>query len=121
MLEIITAKRLDSLSTEKQREFEGLLPLLVKKLIIHSCTTIDSIRMPHGEDIWAPGFDGFIHCAEQTTYVPSGYSVWEFGTSKNAVKKANGDYDKRSLHSLGVSKKETSFYLVSTKVWAFQK
>ena len=52
MMEIITAKKLDSLSTEKQREFEGLLPLLVKKLILHSCTAIDSIRMPHGEDIF---------------------------------------------------------------------
>lgn len=121
MMEIITAKKLDSLSTEKQREFEGLLPLLVKKLIFNSCTAIDSIRMPHGEDIWATGFDGFVHCAEQTTYVPSGYSVWEFGTSKNAVQKANDDYDKRSLNPLGVSKKETSFYSVSTKVWAFSK
>lgn len=121
MMEIITAKKLESLSTEKQREFESLLPLLVKKLILHSCTTIKSIRMPHGEDIWAPGFDGVIHCVEQTPYVPSGYSVWEFGTSKNAEKKANDDYNKRTLNSLGVSKKETSFCFVSTKVWAFSK
>lgn len=119
MMEIITAKKLDSLSTEKQREFEGLLPLLVKKLILHSCTAIDSIRMPHGEDIWTPGFDGFVHCAEQTTYVASGNSVWEFGTNKDSLKKVNEDYDKRTLNSQGITKEETSFYFVSPKIWAF--
>ena len=119
MMEIITAKKLDSLSTEKQREFEGLLPLLVKKLILNSCTAIDSIRMPHGEDIWATGFDGLVHCAEQTTYVASGYSVWEFGTNKDSLKKVNEDYDKRTLNSQGITKKETCFYLVSPKIWAF--
>ena len=67
MMEIITASMLSSLCEEKKREFEGLLPLLVKKLILHSCIDIDSIRMPHGEDIWATGFDGLVHCAEQTT------------------------------------------------------
>lgn len=118
-MEIITAKKLDSLSIEKQREFEGLLPLLVKKLILHSCTIIDSIRMPHGEDIWAPGFDGFVHCAEQTTYVASGNSVWEFGTNKDSLKKVNEDYDKRTLNSQGIIKEETSFYFVSPKIWAF--
>ena len=109
MMEIITAKKLDNLSTEKQREFEGLLPLLVKKLIHNSCTAIDSIRMPHGEDIWATGFDGLLHCAEQTTYVASGYSVWEFGTNKDSLKKVNEDYDKRTLNSQGITKKETCF------------
>lgn len=119
MTEIINAKRLDSLSTEKQREFEGILPLLVKKLILNSCTAIDSIRMPHGEDIWAPGFDGVVHCSEQTTYVMSGNSVWEFGSNKDTLKKVNEDYDKRTLNSLGIEKKETSFYFVSPKIWAF--
>lgn len=119
MTEIINAKRLDSLSTEKQREFEGILPLLVKKLILNSCTAIDSIRMPHGEDIWAPGFDGVVHCSEQTTYVMSGNSVWEFGSNKDTLQKVNEDYDKRTLNSLGIEKKETSFYFVSPKIWAF--
>ena len=116
---IISAKALDSLSAEKQREFEGLLPLLVKKLILHSCTTIDSIRMPHGEDIWAPGFDGFIHCTEQTTYVAAGNSVWEFGTNKDSLKKVNDDYEKRTSNSQGISKEKTSFYFVTPKIWAF--
>ena len=49
--------------------------------------------MPYGEDIWAPGFDGFVHCAEQTTYVASGNSVWEFGTNKDSLKKINEDYN----------------------------
>ncbi len=115
-MDIINASMLNALSTEKKREFEGLLPLLVKKLILNSCTAIDSIRIPHGEDIWAPGFDGFIHCTKQTTYVASGDSVWEFGTNKDSLKKINEDYDKRTLNSQGITKEETSFYFGNCSV-----
>ena len=90
-LEIITAKKLQSLSVEYQRQFEGLLPELVKRLIMNSCESIDSIRIPNGEDIWAPGFDGIVYCSEQNEYINSGNSVWEFGTSNNSLKKINED------------------------------
>ncbi len=119
MMEIITASMLSSLCEEKKREFEGLLPLLVKKLILHSCIDIDSIRMPHGEDIWAPGFDGFIHCTEKTTYVASGYSVWEFGTNRDSLTKIDNDYDKRTTSFHDLPKEETIFYLVTPKIWAY--
>ncbi len=118
-MEIITAKKLQSLSVEYQRQFEGLLPELVKRLIINSCESIDSIRIPNGEDIWAPGFDGIVYCSEQNEYINSGNSIWEFGTSKNSLKKINEDYEKRTKNSLGIEKKETIFYLVIPKIWVY--
>ena len=120
-MEVINSNMLDTLSREKQREFQGLLPLLVKKLILNSCKSIDSIRMPHGDDIWAPGFDGVVHCVEESTYVPAGYSVWEFGTNKDSLEKVNEDYKKRTQNPLGVSKEDACFCFVSPKIWAYSK
>ncbi len=61
---IINAEWLDAMSKQHQRDFQELLPELVKKLIINSCTSISRIRMPHGDDIWAPGFDGVVDCSK---------------------------------------------------------
>lgn len=69
---IINAEWLDAMSKQHQRKFQELLPELVKRLIINSCTSVSSIRMPHGDDIWAPGFDGVVDCSEGNRYVPAG-------------------------------------------------
>lgn len=118
-MEIITARKLQTLNTENQRLFEELLPELIKKLIINSCET-DELRIPHGGDIWAPGFDGLIQNLKKTDYVDEGYSVWEFGTNANALKKIDEDYDKRTRDSLGVEKKETVFYLIVPRIWTYK-
>ena len=106
-MDIITSTMLDSMSRENQRKFQELLPLLIKKLILNSCKSISNIRMPHGDDIYAPNFDGTIYCAEQSTYVPSGLSVWEFGTNSDYFKKINEDYEKRTRDSLGIENTQT--------------
>ena len=116
---IINAEWLDAMSKQHQRDFQELLPELVKKLIINSCTSISSIRMPHGDDIWAPGFDGVVDCSEGNRYVPTGRSVWEFGTNENTLQKINDDYQKRTQNPLGSKIEETSFCLVTPKVWAY--
>lgn len=115
---IINAEWLDAMSKQHQRDFQELLPELVKKLIINSCTSISSIRMPHGDDIWARGFDGVVDCSDGNCYVPAGRSVWEFGTNENTLQKINDDYQKRTQNPLGSKIEETSFCLVTPKVWA---
>ena len=89
-MEIITPRKLQALIEENQRLSEGLLPELIKKLILNSCDT-KNLRIPHGEDIWAPGFDGLIDNSTQTAYVESGYSVWECGTNRHSLKKIDED------------------------------
>ena len=118
-MEILTSKKLEALCEDK-RKFEGLFPLLIKKLIISSCKHISSIRIPDRDDIWAPGFDGIIICDESSTYVSSGTSVWEFGTNADSLTKINEDYKKRTNNPQGVNKAETCFYLVIPKVWAYK-
>ena len=111
-MEIMSASKLDSLSTEKSRLFQELLPELVKRLIIDSSKSLSSIRIPSKDDIWAPGFDGIIENDEKNTYVSSGKSVWEFGTNNDSLTKINDDYEKRTINSLGIDKKETKFGLL---------
>lgn len=110
---------LNALSAEKKRKFEELLPELVKKLIISGSGKIINLRMPSGNDIWAPGFDGVIESKTETRYIAKGVSVWEFGTNADALKKLDDDYSKRTQNSLGVDKSEATFYLVVPKIWAY--
>ncbi|MBQ6426004.1 MAG: hypothetical protein IJJ92_04350 [Clostridia bacterium] len=119
-MELITASMLEALNTEKKRQFEGLLPLIVKKLIVAGASDSPSLRIPSGNDIWASGFDGVITCAKGTTYIAEGTSVWEFGTSEDLLRKIELDYEKRTKNSLGIDKSKTSLYLVSPKIWAFK-
>lgn len=118
-MEVITASKLASLSAEQSRKFQGLLPELVKRLIIDSVSDLSSIRIPGSDDIWAPGFDGVVECKEGSLYVSSGKSVWEFGNVDYSLKKVNDDYEKRTNNSLGIEKKTTTYYAVIPKIWAF--
>lgn len=120
-MELITASMLEALNTKKKRQFEGLLPRIIKKLIISGTSDLTSLRIPSGNDIWASGFDGVISCVTETTYITEGTSVWEFGTSNDSLRKIESDYAKRTEDSLGMDKSQTSFYLVLPKIWAFQK
>lgn len=115
-MEVITASKLASLSAEQSRKFQGLLPELVKRLIIDSVSDLSSIRIPGSDDIWAPGFDGVVECKEGSLYVSSGKSVWEFGNVDYSLKKVNDDYEKRTNNSLGIEKKTTTYYAVIPKI-----
>ena len=117
-MDIMTPGYLETLCDKHKKQFEGLFPLLIKKLIISSCKSISSIRIPDRDTVWAAGFDGIIICDESSTYVPSGINVWEFGTNANSLKKINEDYEKRTNDSQGINKAETCFRLVIPRVWA---
>lgn len=112
---------LEALTTEKKRQFEGLLPIIIKKLIISGTSDLTDLRIPAGNDIWASSFDGVITCTKGTTYIAEGTSVWEFGTSEDLIRKIDSDYLKRTEDSLGIDKSHTTFYLVTPKIWAFKK
>ena len=119
-MELLTATQLQNYCETHPKEFQALLPELVKRLIICSQPSLNGIRIPTSDDIWAPGFDGIIECSNDSTYVGSGISVWEFGTNSNVLSKINDDYKKRTEDSLGIDKAEAMFYLVTPRIWAVQ-
>lgn len=120
-MNILNTQLLETIVRNNKRESEGLLPELVKRLILSSVHNISSIRIPDKDDIWAPGFDGKVECTESTRYVCSGKSVWEFGTNEDSLSKINEDYSKRNENSLGEDKATTAFYLVVPKIWSYSQ
>lgn len=120
-MKILTASALEEMCKSNKKKFEGLLPELVKRLILASNTLVTEKRFPSKDDIWAPGYDGVVYCKKETDYVKAGMSVWEFGTNDDSLDKINSDYEKRTNQSRGYKKEETCFYLVVTKIWAFKK
>ena len=120
-MKLLNANMLEDIIDNNKRESAGLLPELVKRLIISSVVKISSIRIPEKDDIWAPGFDGIVECEEDTMHIFSGKSVWEFGTNNDSLTKINKDYKIRTSDSLGIDKTTTAFYLVVPKIWSFTK
>lgn len=118
-MEPISSAILQSFIERDKKKSEGLLPELVKRLILSSCSNVTSIRMPGLDDVWAPGFDGIVNSNEETAYVADGTSVWECGTNADSLRKINDDYNKRTNNSLGLEKTTTTFYLVVPKIWAY--
>ena len=68
---IIDGTILSKYADEHSKEFQSLLPELVKRLILSSCSDIKNIRIPGMNDIWAPGFDGIIENTKEFKYVCS--------------------------------------------------
>ncbi len=74
---------------------ESRFPHVVKALI-YAVIQPEKLRMPSGDAVWVPGFDGVVANGEENRFVPMGLSVWELGTDANFRGKANKDYTKRS-------------------------
>ncbi|HOX41495.1 MAG TPA: hypothetical protein PK263_04840, partial [bacterium] len=63
------------------------------------------------------GWDGVLEVAEESEYLPSGKSVWEFGAGKDPKGKADDDYEKRTKNPLSYDPKETTFVFVTPRLW----
>jgi hypothetical protein len=91
----------DLRSWANRRDCQETLPLLVRKLIKTTATTIQSMKFPSGESVLLGGWDGTLEVTDGTDYLPTGISLWEFGTSKDPKGKADDDYAKRVSNPLG--------------------
>jgi len=92
-------------------------PLLIRKLIRASSPQISKIQFPSGDNMNLSGWDGILECNSETTYVPSGISVWEIGTGKDYEAKAEKDFRKRSKNSLGFISTSSTFVFVTPYIW----
>lgn len=120
-MKLFSGKMLETLLIEQRRYSEGLLPEIIKRLINCSGAEVDSLRIPDGDDVWAPGYDGIVSAKVESRYIAAGKSVWEFGCSSDSLAKIESDFEKRTENSLGIDKANTTFYLVVPKIWAYAK
>ena len=82
----------------KTKSAEGLLPRLVRRLILAMDWTA-RVDMPGGEGTRRHGADGRVESSRAVQFVPEGLSIWELSV-ESTEKKLNDDYDKRVTTAL---------------------
>lgn len=96
---------------------KSTFPYLISRLVRASTPGDTKINIPWGSASYIGGWDGVVQCGIETRYIPRGTSLWEFGTSKNCLQKANDDYEKRKSEPLGFDPKEVTFVFVTPRTW----
>jgi len=99
---------------------KGDLPYLISRLVRATTPASTIADFPSGSASYVGGWDGVVTCQEDTAYVSKGISLYEFGTEANPKGKADDDYDKRKLDSLGYNPKECVFTFVTPRFWKFK-
>jgi hypothetical protein len=96
---------------------QGLLPKLIRRLILATSSDITRIGVRSEEGIRYPGFDGVIEAGKGNAFVPTGLSIWEMGVNQDAKGKAESDYTKRTEDPLEVDPSQTTFVFVTPRRW----
>lgn len=110
-------KTLDLRQWADSLDCQQTLPLLIRKLIRATSNNIRNIHFPSGENILIGGWDGLLEAITETTYIPEGISLWEFGTNKDIKGKADTDYKKRTNDPLGYNHAEATYIFVTARLW----
>jgi hypothetical protein len=118
MRQIINVGQIDKWFSSKSRDAQELLPHLVKKLITNTVDPNDliAIRIPVGDQVNLPGYDGVVVTAKRYLYVPEKQSVWEMGTG-DPKQKAGEVYKIRSENPGDIDPKDTTFVFVTPHVF----
>lgn len=99
------------------RDCQEVLPELILRLIHATSSHISKVKFPSGDSVHLSGWDGILDNKEKIYCFEPGISLWEIGSNQNVKNKANDDYEKRRLNSLGYDKKETIFVFVTPRIW----
>ena len=92
-------------------------PGLIADLITASAPKITEFRFPNREKGQVRGFDGVLEATSVPPFVPDGASIWEFGVTCDVVKKANGDFEKRTKDVDAAVRANTTFVFATPRIW----
>ena len=109
--------RTDLINWADATESEGMFPELIRRLIVASNRTVETIVMPYGDSVGRSGLDGYVRANSASAYVPAGESVWELGTNKAHDTKANTDFSKRTTGTAKVRQQEVTYHCVTPRHW----
>lgn len=101
--------------TAKRRHCEATLPELIRRLISATAPTITRLDFPSGDSVTTGGWDGHLETLEISPFFPAGVSGWELSAEQSPEKKADRDFDGRTLDSLGLSRSESTFVVVTPR------
>lgn len=93
------------------------LPVLLRKLVRSTGHELRRVDFPGYDNAERKGWDGVVETDEATPWVPEGKSGWEFGTNREARRKAESDYTTR-LRSVSASdRSDCTFVFVTPRNW----
>lgn len=110
----ITATQLEQWADT--REAQGLLPVLVRRLVSATAATT-ALAISGGDSVGEPGWDGYTQITQGNAWVPVGEARWEMGCSEDVIKKARGDFRKRTAETSAEIAKVTTYVFVSPRRW----
>ena len=110
--QIITTSELENFAD--RRDSEAVIPELVWMLVGESVPDLTVCRIPYGDSVNQPGWDGLVETATGSRqFVHQGKSYWEIGTGSNPQTKATSDFKKRT-RALPESERNTVTYVFVT-------
>jgi len=93
------------------------LAVFLRTLVHSTGCGLKKVDFPGNDDAERPGWDGFVEASEETPWVPSGRSGWEFGTNDDPKAKADGDFNKSVKARDKKDRAETTFVFVTPRRW----
>jgi hypothetical protein len=114
---VLTVTALDLEKWAETIPAKAEFPWLLRRLVWATCSEIWKLDFRGGHHVYLRGFDGLVDCGRGNHIVPAGVSGWELTTDKNVTKKANEDYNKRTLNPRGLDKRKSSFIFATPCSW----
>ena len=93
-----------------------MIPELIYWLVKQSVSNVSVCRIPYGEAVNQPGWDGLVETKEGfLEFVPEGGSYWEIGTGSKPQNKATTDFKKRTDAFSDTDRAKASFVFVTPR------
>ncbi len=98
------------------RDSQAVIPELIYFLVKQSVSNLSLCRIPYGDAVNQPGWDGLVEAGEAfVEFVPSGRSYWEIGTGLKPQDKATEDFRKRTDRLSEANRAAASFVFVTPR------
>jgi addiction module HigA family antidote len=91
--------------------------VLIRRLVTTTGKGLSQVAFPAFENSERKGWDGTVIADSATPWIPLGSSGWEFGTNRDAAKKADDDYTARTKTIDANVRKDTTFIFVAPHNW----
>ncbi|MDX2186721.1 MAG: hypothetical protein SFV32_07305 [Opitutaceae bacterium] len=116
--EIVTANELQTYA--ERSDSEAVIPELVSLLVKESVEDLSLCRIPYGDMINQPGWDGLVETEiGHREFVPKKKSFWEMGTGGKPQKKATKDFKGRTRSMANTVRQEATYVVVTphSRLW----
>ena len=111
---IIRASQFDGYADT--RESQAVIPELIYLLVKQSISDPSSFRIPYGDSVNQPGWDGLVRTEEAFLgFVPQGNSYWEISAEKDPQDKATEVFKQRTAAVAESDRAEASFVFVTPR------